>query len=150
MLLIQNATNDWTKSWLFFTPTIQENSKVVCKKTMSETHAFITSLCLWNVCITASVCCANSIAVSFVGVLHNRVFFKKQLCWFLQCSEGKKNQDFVQPLVAFPISRISNYIRHSYILVHWLVKSASCDQKKNPNYSAKITSSCKESFSRRK
>ena len=30
---------------IIFTRTIQEISEVVCKKTMSETHAFITNLC---------------------------------------------------------------------------------------------------------
>ena len=71
---------------IIFTRTIQEISKVVWKKTMSETRAFITSL--WNALITASVCCANRFAFSFAGVLHDRVFWK-QLCWFLPCSVGK-------------------------------------------------------------
>ena len=35
MLLIPNATNDWTKSWFFSPHYIQEISKVVYKKTLS-------------------------------------------------------------------------------------------------------------------
>ena len=44
---------------------------------------------VWHARITASLCCANRIALSFAGVLHDRVFWK-QLCWFLRCSVGKK------------------------------------------------------------
>ena len=35
-------------------------------------------------------------------------YFWKQLCWFLRWSAGKKYQDFVQSLVAFPISNITD------------------------------------------
>ena len=45
--------------------------------------------------------------VKFHGAYCMTEFIGKPLCWFLRCSAGKKNQDFVQPLVAFPIS-ISN------------------------------------------
>ena len=102
---MQNATNDWMKSWLFIC-TIQEISKVVCKKTWSVTRAFITSLCcMKRAHYIASVCCAKRIALSFVGVLHERVFWK-QLCWLPDVVRVKKKEDFVQPLVAFPISNI--------------------------------------------
>ena len=58
MLLIQNATNDWTKSWLFL-PSL-------CRKSVK---LFVRNF-PWNF-----PCCANRIALSFVGVLHDRVFF---------------------------------------------------------------------------
>ena len=46
---------------IIFTHTIQEICKVVCKKTMSETCAFLTSLCCMNVRITASICKGNAL-----------------------------------------------------------------------------------------
>ena len=80
-----------------FTRTIQEISKVVCKKTMSETRAFITSLCSRNARITASVCCADRIALSFAGVLHDRVvvvvfFLKTTLLISPMKCRGKKKK----------------------------------------------------------
>ena len=53
MLLIQNATNDWTKSWLILPALYRKSAKLFvlenCQtrywKTMSETSAIITSLC---------------------------------------------------------------------------------------------------------
>ena len=58
--------------------------------------------------ITASVCCANRIALSFSGILHDRVFFLNNFADFSNVVRVKKNQDFVQPLVTFPISNISS------------------------------------------
>ena len=59
-----------------------------------------------NAHIIASVCCANTIPLGFAGVLHDS-FLKTTLLISPMCSAGKKkNQDFIQPLVAFPISNI--------------------------------------------
>ena len=141
---------------IIFTRTIQEISKVVCKKTMSKTRAFIVSLC-WMKCEHYSkrmlrkkdcvkfrraycltecffffvlfcfvlfcfvlFCFFVCLFVCFVlfclfvcllgclfVCLFFYLFFGKQLCWFLRSSAGKKNKDFVQPLVAFPISNTS-------------------------------------------
>ena len=47
------------------------------------------------------------IALSFVAVLHDIIFFfKNNFADFSDAVRVKKNQDFVQPLVAFPISNI--------------------------------------------
>ena len=87
-LAIADVANSKCHQWLdeiliIFTRTLQKIRKVVCKKTMSDTHAFITSL--------YAICCTNRTALSFAGVLHYRVFWK-QLCWFLWCSAGKKKK----------------------------------------------------------
>ena len=89
---------------IIFTRTIQEISKVVCKKTMSEMCALLTSLCCMKHYSKRML--HKQDCVKFHGHIAWQ-FFLKQLCWFLQCSAGKKNQEFVQPLVAFPISNIS-------------------------------------------
>ena len=105
MLLIQNATNDWT-NFFYLTHTVLEISKVVCKKTLLETRAFITSWC----CMKRALYCKCMLYKQGCFKFHWRIawqFFFKQLCWFLRCSAGKKYQDFVQQLVAFPISNIS-------------------------------------------
>ena len=121
MLLIKNATNNWTKSWLFLPALYRKSAKLFVRKLYQKRTHLLQAYAVWNKCITASVCCANRIALSFVDVLHDRVSWK-QLCWFLRCSAGKKkNQDFVQPLVAFPVSNIS-YCSPS--LLYWVeVKS---------------------------
>ena len=70
-----SATNDWTKSWYFY-PHYTGNQQSVCRKTFSEMGTFITSLnAVWNVRITASVCCANRIALSFAGYCMTDFFF---------------------------------------------------------------------------
>ena len=49
--------------------------------------------------------------LKFAGVLHDRVFFENNFADFTDVVRVKKrkNQDFVQPLVVFPISNISYY-----------------------------------------
>ena len=79
--LIADVANLKLHQWLdeiliIFTCTIQEISKVVCKKTLTDTHPFITSLCCMKRAHYRKVCCANRIALSFAGVLHDRVFWK--------------------------------------------------------------------------
>ena len=89
MLLIQNATPNWTKSTFFYLH-IQEIIKVVCKKILSglccmkPSHTFITSAC-WS----------HRIAPSFVGAGPGCAWQRflaacKQLCWFPGRSAGKK------------------------------------------------------------
>ena len=57
--------------------------------------------------IIASVCSAKRMVSSFAGLLHVRVIMKTTLL-IPRCSAGKKkNEDFVQSLVAFRISNIS-------------------------------------------
>ena len=92
---------------IIFTRTIQEIGQVVCKKTMSETCACITSL----YCMKHAHYCKRWVSRAYCMT---RVFWK-QLCWFLWCSAGKKKQDFVQPLVSFPISNISYWSMHGPI-----------------------------------
>ena len=76
---------------LFLTRTILEINKVVCKKTLSETHA---SWCCKKLVHLASVCCANRIAVKFRGRIVRQSFFWKQLGLFLRHSAGKKISGF--------------------------------------------------------
>ena len=59
---------------IIFTRTIQEISKVVCKKTRSETHAFITSSCCMKRANYRKRMLCKQDCVSFEGVLHDRVF----------------------------------------------------------------------------
>ena len=47
MSLIQNATNDWMKSWSFLPALYMKTSKVVCKKTTSELR-FYNKLMLYE------------------------------------------------------------------------------------------------------
>ena len=60
---------------IIFTRTIQEISKVVCKKTMSETGAFITSLCCIKRVHYSKRMLRKRDCVSFVGILNDRFFF---------------------------------------------------------------------------
>ena len=101
---------------IIFTCTIQEISKVVCKKTMSEMRAFIGKLVLYEMRALASVCCANRIALSFAGVLKTTLHYctapycgriENNFADFSDVVQVIKNQDFVQPLVAFSKSNIS-------------------------------------------
>ena len=80
---------------IIFTHPIQENSKVVCKKTLIETRAFITSLsCMKCTYYSKRMLCKQD-CVKFRGRIACQEFFWKQLCLLLRCSAGKKNQDFV-------------------------------------------------------
>ena len=45
MLLIQNPTNDWTKSRLFLPVLYRKTAKLFVRKLLSETPTFTTSLC---------------------------------------------------------------------------------------------------------
>ena len=56
----------------FFTRTIQEISKVVCKKTLSEMHTFITAYAYEKRALKQASAVQKGLRV--VGVLHNRVF----------------------------------------------------------------------------
>ena len=76
-----------------FTCTIQEISKVVCKKTMSETRAFITSLCCMKRMHYSKSMLHKQNYVKFRGHIAWQ-FFWKQLCWFLRCSVGKIKSRF--------------------------------------------------------
>ena len=61
--------------------------------------------------VTARACCANRIALSFEGGIAWNSFLENNFADFSDVVRvKKKNQDFVQPLVAFPISNISYYI----------------------------------------
>ena len=61
---------------IIFTLTIQEIVKVVCKKTMSEMRAFITSLCCMKRAHYSKCMLRKQDASSFASVLHDRVFMK--------------------------------------------------------------------------
>ena len=74
---------------------------------MSETHEFITSLCCMKREHYSKRMLRKQDCIKFLWAYCMTEFFWKQLCWFPRCSAGKKNQVFVQPLVAFPISNIS-------------------------------------------
>ena len=74
---------------IFFTRTIQEISKVVCKKTMSETCAFISSLCCMKRAYY-SKCMLRKVSWTYCMT----DFFWKQLCWFLRCSAGNEKSRF--------------------------------------------------------
>ena len=94
---------------IFFTRTIQKISKVVYKKTQSETHTFIiTSVCCMK--------CAHFLCFYRKRMLcgHNCVKFRGRIAWhsflennfaeFLDEVRVQINQDFVQSLVAFRYS----------------------------------------------
>ena len=74
MLLIQKATKDWTKSWLFLPALYRKSAKLFMRK-LCQKRAHKQAYAVWNVRITASVCCAKRIALSFASVLHDRVVF---------------------------------------------------------------------------
>ena len=85
----------------FFTHSIQEISKIVCKKTLSETRAFITSsYCMKRVHYSKRMLRKQDC------VLHE-TFFWKQLCWF-------------------PISNISYCVVHCNLPKIWGVISTAC------------------------
>ena len=103
MLQIQNATINWTKS-RFFSCTIQEISKVVCKKTLSETCAFLTSLCCMKCAHYSKRMVHKQDCIKFCGRIAWQSFFENNFADFYDAVRLKKNEDFVQPLVAFPIA----------------------------------------------
>ena len=62
----------------------------------------------------------NRIALSFkMDVLRFFFFFENNFADFSDVVQVKKNQDFVQPLVAFPISNISHC--HAYSLMVYCI-----------------------------
>ena len=78
---------------IIFTCTIQEISKVVCKKTMSQMRAFITSLCCMKRVHYSKRMLHKQDCLKFHGhIAWQEFFFWKQLCWFPQCSAGKKKK----------------------------------------------------------
>ena len=92
---------------IIFTLTVQEIVKVVCKKTMSEMHAFITSLCCMKRAHYSKRMLRKHDCVKFPGRIAWQSFCENNFADFSGVVRVKKNQDFVQPLVAFPISNIS-------------------------------------------
>ena len=77
---------------------------------MSETRAFIGKLMLYET--RANAC------FKFRGRIAWQSFFENNFADFSDVVRVKKNQDFVQPLVAFPISNIS-YFKIFHKLNKW-------------------------------
>ena len=86
--------------------TIHEISKVVCKKTMSKTHAFITSLCCMKPAHNSKRMMRKQDCVKFRRHIARQSLFENDFADFSDEVLGG-NPDFVKPLVAFPISNIS-------------------------------------------
>ena len=92
MLLIQNATNDWTKSWFFLPALYRKSAKLFVRKLVSETRVFITSLCCMKRAHYSKRMLRKQDCVKFCGRIARQEFLWKQLCWFLWCSVGKKKK----------------------------------------------------------
>ena len=107
MLQMPKATNDLTKSGLFY-PRIRKIDNVVYKETLSgaccvkPAHAFITSSCL-----------SHRIALTFAGVSHDIRFPVNKFADFLDVVQVT-NEDFVQSLVEFGISNISYFGKNDF------------------------------------
>ena len=95
------------KILIIFTRTIQKISKVVCKKTLSETCAFITSLCCMKGMHYSKHMLHKQDCIKIRMRIARQSFFLNNFVDFSNVVRVKKNLDFGQPLVAFPISNIS-------------------------------------------
>ena len=107
----------------FYPYYIQEISKVVCKKTMSETCAFITSLCCTKHAHYSKRMLRKQDCAKFRGRIAWQSFFENNFADFSDIVRVKKNQDSVQPLVAFPISNISycKQFQVNLVIIHvWI------------------------------
>ena len=107
---------------IIFTCTIQEISKVVCKKTLLETCAFITSLCCIKCAHYSKRTLHKQDCVIFCGCIAWQRFFENNFADFSNVVRVKQNQDFVQSLVAFPIRNISYCQVNWFTLVEPLIK----------------------------
>ena len=95
---------------IIFTCSVQKISKVVCKKTRSETCAFKASLCcMKRTHYSKYVLCKQDCIKFCRRIAQQSFFFENNLADFSAVVQvkKKKHQDFVHPLVAFPISNIS-------------------------------------------
>ena len=88
MLLTQNATNDWVKSWLFL-PALYRKS-VVCKKTMSETRTVLTSLCSMKRAHYSKRMLCKQDCVKFRGLIARQSFFEYNFADFSDVVRVKK------------------------------------------------------------
>ena len=78
-------------------------SLVVCKENSVRNEHIYNKLMMYE-----STCCANRIALSFTGVLHDRVLLKTTLPDFSDVVQVKKKIKISSShVVAFPISNIS-------------------------------------------
>ena len=114
MLLIENATNVWTKSWFIFTRTTSEKSAKLFSKNPVIHYALEKRNPVCAACACCNVFISYSIGpnlfidarVSDIGCL--------QTTLLISCIvRVQNNQDFVQSLVAFWISNICYYAVYS-------------------------------------
>ena len=107
MLLILDATNNWSKSKSFL-PAHPANQQSCLQENSVKSMLYETCTCIYDKRILITQDCTKFCKTEF---------FCKQLCWFLGCV-GKNNLDFIQSLVAFGISNIGYCCIHSEWTYH--------------------------------
>ena len=100
MLLIGNASNDWTKSWIFLPALYSKSAKLFVRKLCHKRAHLIGKLKLHETrALQQAYAAQKKIVLSFTGILHDRVFFKDNFADFSDVVLVKKKYPRFHPAV---------------------------------------------------